>query len=180
MAKRTFAVLLVAWALGFPGPQTSAREISIDGCAKLARAVYSEVYAAAAYGPGWSGPWLINSDRGDIVVCKHASKTVSRAYTSAMLSAGIDVLWSGGDNDPGDYCLGAFLSQCYPNRYPLDTSMSVTTQRYVQNSWTAVMQSVMREMHNPISSNEVRFRDDDLRLRLGLSLRSLGGRGEAF
>jgi hypothetical protein len=58
--------------------------------------------------------------------------------------------------------------------------MSVTTQRYVQNSWSAVMQSVMREMYNPISSDEVRFRDDDLRLRLGLSLRSLGGRNDAY
>ncbi len=180
MAKRTFAVLLVTCALGFSGPQASAREVSVDGCATLARAVYSEVYSAAAYGPGWSGPWLINSDPGDIVVCKQASKTVSRAYTSAMLGAGIDIVWRGSDNDPGDYCLSAFLSQCYPDRYPLDTSMSVTTQRYVQNSWTAVMQSVMREMHNPISSNEVRFSDDDLRLRLGLSLRSLGARGEAF
>lgn len=151
--------------------------VSVDGCAKLARVIYAEVSAATIYGPGRSGPWLIDLGQGDISVCTHAAKTVSQAFTSAMLSAGLSVSWQQDDRDDipdrGHYCLSAFLSQCYPDRYPLTSIASSADSMLVQKSWAVVSQAVMREMYNPISSDEVRFRDSDLKLRIGLSLRSV-------
>ena len=107
-----------------------------------------------------------------ISVCEHAAKTVSNAFTSAMSSAGIDVSWSRGATQSGDYCWGHFLSQCYPDRNPLDAPTIDGSGAFVQQSWSIVSQAVMREMYNPHSSDEVRFRDSDLRLRIGLNLRS--------
>ena len=176
MAKRIFAALISALVLGLATPQTQAQlsPIVVDGCAKLARVVYTEVSAAAVYGPNRAGPWSINLGQGELSVCGNTAKTVSQAFTSAMLSAGIAVSWPRDYTDPGDYCLSHYLSQCYPNRNQVLYSMIGTDSAFVQQSWSIVSQSVMREMYNPFSSDEVRFRDDDLKLRLGLSLRSIG------
>jgi hypothetical protein len=176
MAKRIFAVLISVLVLGLATsqPQAQLSPIVVDGCAKLARVVYTEVSAAAVYGPNRAGPWAINLGQGDLSVCKHTAKTVSQAFTSAMLSAGIEVSWAGDNTDSGDFCLSFYLSQCYPDRNPLSNSIIGTDSRFVQKSWAVVSQSVLREMYNPFSSDEVRFRDDDLKLRLGLSLRSIG------
>jgi len=179
MAKRTFATLTVLLLTGLPVEQVNAQviPIAVDGCAKLARIVYSEVSSAAVYGPGRSGPWLIEQAPGDISICKHAAKTVSQAFTSAMMSSGLDVNWRRdwdyGVPNLGDYCLSGFLSQCYPERAPLSSIASSADATLVNKSWAVVSQTVMREMYNPISSDEVRFRESDLRLRLGLSLRSM-------
>ncbi len=176
MAKRIFAALISALVLGLATPQTQAQlsPIEVDGCARLARVVYSEVSAAAVYGPNRAGPWSITLGQGELSVCGHTAKTVSQAFTSAMLSAGIDVSWPSDNTDPGDYCLSHYLSQCYPDRNRVSYSMNGADAAFVQKSWSVVSQSVMREMYNPFSSDEVRFRDDDLKLRLGLSLRSIG------
>jgi len=183
MAKRIFAVLLILVVAGFRASPSRAQPISVavDGCAKLARVVYAEVSAAALYGPGSSGPWVIDQGLGDIAVCAHVAKTVSRAFTSAMMSAGLEVSWPrdsyDGTADRGDYCLSGFLSQCYPNQSPpLSNSFQAASDTLVRTSWAVVSQAVMREMHNPFSSDEVRFRDKDLKLRIGLSLRSVGDR----
>ena len=175
MAKRIFAALFVALAVGVPASDARAqlKPITVDGCAKLARVVYAEVSSAALYGPQKSGPWLIDIGRGDIAVCDHTAKTVSRAFTSAMQSAAIDVSWGRSPGTNGDFCWGGFISQCYPDRNPLDSPTFDGSSSFVQQSWSVVSQAVMREMYNPISSDEVRFRDSDLQLRLGLSLRSV-------
>ncbi|MDH5499568.1 MAG: hypothetical protein OEY72_00540 [Gammaproteobacteria bacterium] len=183
MAKRMFAVLLISLAAGFPVDQSRAQQIpvSVDGCAKLARVVYAEVSAAAIYGPGDSGPWVIDQGPGDIAVCAHVAKTVSQAFTSAMISAGVEVVWQrdhyDGTADRGDFCLSGFLSQCYPNPSPpLSNSIHSANDTLIRSSWAVVSQAVMREMYNPFSSDEVRFRDNDLKLRIGLSLRSIDDR----
>lgn len=179
MAKRIFAALGISLMVAMPVSDTQAQltPITVDGCAKLARVIYSEVFSAAVYGPSKSGPWLIDQGQSDISVCSHTAKTVSRAFTSAMQSAGFGVNWrrdrDDRNRDLGDYCLSGFLSQCYPDRYPMTSIASSLDASLVQKSWAAVSQTVMREMYNPISSDEVRFRDTDLKLRLGLSLRSL-------
>ena len=176
MAKRTFAALIIPLVLGLAASQTHAQlsPIAVDGCAKLARVIYAEVSAAALYGPSRSGPWAINLARGDLSVCKHAAKTVSQAFTSAMLSAGIEVSWGPDNNRNGDYCWSGFISQCYPGRDRLGYAVVGLDSEFVSRSWAVVSQSVMHEMYNPFSSDEVRFRGDDLKLRLGLSLRSIG------
>ncbi len=180
MAKRIFAVLLISLIAGLPAGELRAQPIpvAIDGCAKLAKVVYAEVSAAAINGPGNAGPWVIDQGLGDIAVCSHVAKTVSQAFTSAMLSAGMEVSWHrdvyDGPPDRGDYCLSGFLSQCYPNQSPpLSNSIHGASNALVQKSWAVVSQAVMREMYNPFSSDEVRFRDNDLKLRIGLSLRSI-------
>lgn len=147
-----------------------ADEIRIDGCAELARIVYDEVQSSVRHGPGGAGPWYINPDQGEIHVCRTAAKTVSRAFTQAVQSAGVDFHW-GGLMDQGDYCLGHYLSQCYPNTRSLPgTGLGAGS---VGPIWLKVSQTVRSEMYNPYSSDEVRFRADDLRLRLGLSLRTV-------
>jgi len=176
MAKRIFAALISALVLGLATSQTQAQlsPIVVDGCAKLARVVYTEVSAAAVYGANRAGPWSINLGQGELSVCGHTAKTVSQAFTSAMLSAGIGVSWPRDEISNGDFCWSGFLSQCYPERDRLSYSGFGADAAFVQQSWSVVSQSVMREMYNPFSSDEVRFRGDDLKLRLGLSLRSVG------
>jgi len=178
MARRAFATLLLSLLSTFAASDTRARpiEVTVDGCAMLARAIYSEVSSSAIYGPGNAGPWLIDQKRGDVVLCEHVAKTVSQAFTSAMLSAGIDVSWRRGrDDSRGQYCLSAFLSQCNPARYRASGGASSANDSVVQKTWAIVARAVMREMYNPISSDEVSFRSNDLKLRLGLSLRSING-----
>ncbi len=178
MAKRNFAPCLAAVAasllLAAAGTaQADLRPVEIDGCAHLARVVYQEVSAAAIYGPGQSGPWLIEANRGDIQECTTVARTVSRAFTSALQSAGIRVRWMNGTIESGDFCASGFLSQCYPDRGgPGGGGLDLDNQ-IVQRSWSIVSQTVMREMYNPISSDQVRFQDGDLKLRMGLSLRSV-------
>ena len=148
----------------------TAEAIKIDGCAELARIVYDEVQSSVLHGPAGAGPWYINPGQGEIHVCRTAARTVSRAFTLAAQSAGLTVDWDerrGG----GRYCLSGFLSQCYPGTRSL--SGSVGGYSPLGPIWLRVSQAVMSEMYNPYSSDEVRFRTDDLRLRLGLSLRSI-------
>ncbi len=175
MAKRIFAALIVASVLMLPGaePQAQNKLIAIDGCAKLARVIYSEVSTAALYGPSRSGPWTINLGKSDLEVCEHTAKTVTRAFTSAIRNAGLPVSWGISGNRNGDYCLSGFISQCYPDRDRLRYSSIGYGTDFVARSWSVVSQAVMREMYNPFSSDEVRFRDEDLKLRLGLALRSV-------
>lgn len=147
-----------------------AEEIRIDGCAELARIVYDEVQSSVLRGPGGAGPWFINPGQGEIHVCRTAAKTVSRAFALAVQSAGVPFRW-GDPMDRGDYCLGHYLSQCYPGTR--STPGTGLQRDPVGPIWFKVSQAVMNEMHNPYSSDEVRFRADDLRLRLGLSLRTV-------
>ncbi len=175
MAKRNVAALVVAAVLAMATSEARAQQmpIAVDGCAQLARVIYAEVFAATLYGPGKSGPWIIDSGRGDIAVCTHTAKTVSRAFSAAMMSAGIEVYWGHETGDRDNYCLSGFLSRCYPNRGTRFFVGHNANTALVQKSWAVVSQSVMRAMHNPFSSDEVRFRNNDLKLRIGLSLRSI-------
>jgi hypothetical protein len=179
MANRMIALAfmsMLAMPLAMP-VHAQFTPVLVDGCAKLARVIYSEVSAAATYGPVKSGPWLIDLGQGEISICTHAAKTVSRAFTSAMTGAGYDVTWhrdlDGKMGGTGDYCLNAFLSQCSPDRYPPSNLLSSSEPAFVSKTWTVVSDIVTREMYNSFSSDEVRFRDDDLRLQIGLSLRSV-------
>lgn len=165
-------VMVVAGALA---PVSNVRaqhvSVSVDGCAELARAVYGEVSSAAIHGLQRGGPWVISQPHEHVSVCETTARTVSRAFTQAMASAGIQVQWGLPEvpPSPGDFCLSAFLSQCYPDLYPLGQTDAV----FVQSSWAVVSQSVMRAMANPFSSDEVRFRPNDLKLRIGLAMRSV-------
>lgn len=172
MAKSMFATLASLLASFVFMGQTIAMEIPVrvDGCAVLARAVYSEVSAAAFFGPGRSGPWPIAAGQGEISICTTTAKTVSRAFTAAMSSAGYEIDWGGGVAEPDGYCLNRYLSRCHPNR---DGRQIPDDGAVVQEFWSVVSRSVMRQMYNSFSSDEVRFRGGDLKLQLGLSLRTV-------
>ncbi len=176
MAKRTFAALMALSVLVLPAAAAEAqlKPAAVDGCAKLARVIYSEVSMAALYGPSRGGPWNIDLGQGDLEVCEHAAKTVTRAFTSAMQVAGFSVSWGPDRNQNGDFCWSGFISQCYPGRDRVAYLSDGTDPEFVNRVWATVSQAVMREMYNPFSSDEIRFRDDDLKLRLGLALRSVG------
>ncbi|HNP64595.1 MAG TPA: hypothetical protein PKH39_11735 [Woeseiaceae bacterium] len=176
MAKRTFAALITLSVLVLSGVTAEAqlKPVAVDGCAKLARVIYSEVSAAALYGPARGGPWTIDLGQGDLEVCEHAARTVTRAFTAAMQVAGIGVSWGPDRNQNGDFCWSGFISQCYPNRDRVDYLSRGPDAEFVTRAWATVSHTVMREMYNPFSSDEIRFRDDDLKLRLGLALRSVG------
>ena len=70
MAKRMFATLIyLAMVMLFAiNAQAQPGPISVDGCAKLARVIYSEVSSAAMYGPGKAGPWMIEQGQGGQIV----------------------------------------------------------------------------------------------------------------
>ena len=175
MAKRTIAALIAASVLGLSDASVAAqlKPAAVDGCAKLARVIYAEVSMAALYGPSRGGPWTIDIGQGDLEVCEHAAKTVTRAFTSAMQVAGIGVSWGPDRNQNGDFCWSGFISQCYPNRDRVAYLSSSSDLDFATRAWATVSHVVMREMYNPFSSDEIRFRDDDLKLRLGLALRSV-------
>ncbi len=175
MAKRIFAVVIAAVFATVPLHQTFAESASyeVDGCAKLARVIYAEVSAAAMYGTDRAGPWSLDTGSDELSICETTAKTVSQAFTSAMASAGIDVTWHRNSTRNGDFCWSGILSQCYPDRERLGFSALGSDEDVVRKSWSIVSQAVMREMYNPYSSDEVRFRDGELQLRLGLSLRSV-------
>lgn len=173
MLKWNAVIFMVVASALTPVSNAHAQQVPVlvDGCAELARAVYDEVSGAAIYGAHRGGPWVISQRHEHVSVCETTTRTVSRAFTQAMASAGIEVRWTAPEAGPGpgDICQSAFLSQCYPDRYPLGQTDAV----FVQSSWAVVSQSVMRAMANPFSSNEVRFRPNDLRLRIGLAMRSV-------
>ncbi len=172
MLKGTFAAALML-AAGVAAAQSA--EIKSDGCAELAKVVYSEVQSSALYGPGQSGPWVIDSVQGDVRSCSTVAKTVSQAFTSAMQSVGEEVWWGEIPDARGDACLSHYLSQCYPNRGSFAATLSFADGASVAERWAEVTRNVMREMHNPYSSDEIRFRPGVLKLRLGLSLRNMPG-----
>ncbi len=175
MLNERFAILACsALATGLYGT-AGAQEVDVtaDGCAELARAVYDEVAAAAVAGPQRSGPWVIGRHFQGVSVCRSATKTVSGAFRLAMASVGVEVRWSDEPMDPGDYCLSGFLAQCYPRRVTMTSGSSNPNALMVHQAWSVVSQAVMRTMANPYSSNEVRFDPDQLRLQLGLVLRTI-------
>ena len=177
MAKWNFAALAATAVLALSSGDVRAQKIAVtlDGCAVLARTVYEEVWAAAAYGPGSSGPWQINPPQDRRYECDTVATTVSRAFTAAMAGAGFEVRWGTEPHDRGDFCLSMYLSQCYPDRGNDVAAYGNVNGKFVRRSWSVVSQTVMREMANPYSSDEVRFNDENLRLRLGLGLRSVDG-----
>lgn len=175
VVKKNLTVLAGIVACYAASGHCDAKEIpvGVDGCAVLARAVHSEVSAAALFGPGKSGPWVIDTGRGDIVMCTTTARTVSRAFTSAMSTAGYAVSWDGVITDPRAYCIRSFLSNCFPNRNERLPGAGDADAAFVHETWRVVSASVMRQMYNPYSSDEVRFRVSELKLQLGLSLRSV-------
>lgn len=171
------ALVIALLAASSSSAAASLDDYSVDGCAVLAQIIYTEVQSAARYGPGRAGPWRIQGGEGDVEVCEHAAKTVTRAFTSAWLSAGVSIRWHHGERNAEAHCRGVFLSRCDPEFESVFMATLSNASNKVESSWVVVSKATMDDMYNPLSSDIVSFRADDLKLRLGLSLRSIGARG---
>ncbi len=164
MAKRNFAALMLA-SMGALIVTNNARGqepfIGVDGCAVLAQLVYSEVTEAAWYGPSRFRPWTNNAGETKVSICNQTTRTVSKAFTSAMTSIGSEVRWGHQYVEPGDYCLSGFLEQCYPGRYPVDSPA---------DTWIAVSKTVQQAMPRGTGSDQSVFSSEAMRLALRSAL----------
>ena len=164
MDKRNVATFMLVGicALAISG-QARAEQARRDaaGCSVLADIIYSEVTAAI-----WRGPQALGSVTDErashgIAVCAQTSRTVSKAFSAAMISVGADFRWDDAPPHPGDYCLSGFLAQCYPGRYPLQSPVG---------RWGAVSGTVQRAMPLGVASDQSIFSRDALRLALRAAL----------
>ena len=164
MNNRDFAafMLVCVCALAISGQARAEQSRGhAEGCTVLAEIVYSEVTAAI-----WRGPHALGSVTDErashgIAVCAETSRTVSKAFSTAMLSVGADFHWDDAPPHPGDFCLSGFLEQCYPDRYPLQSPVS---------SWSAVSATVQRAMPLGVASDQSVFSQDALRSALRAAL----------
>ena len=132
-----------------------------EGCTVLAEIIYSEVTAAIWRGPHALGSVSDERSSHGIAVCAQTSRTVSKAFSTAMLSVGADIRWDDAPPHRGDSCLSGFLEQCYPDRYPLGSPAS---------SWSAVSATVQRAMPLGVASDQSLFSQGALRLALRAAL----------
>jgi hypothetical protein len=163
MAKRNFAALLLAIIVAV-STNTRADQafMGADGCAVLAQVVYTEVTAAA-----WGSspvPSFLDSEplRTEVSVCNRTAHTVSEAFALAMTSVGSGFSWDYPTGDPGDYCWGGFLDQCYPQRAPLGIEA---------NAWTAVNETMRYAMPTGSASDQSVFSGGAMRKALRMALR---------
>lgn len=165
MAKRNFAALFfagiaaVAFSANVRADQVFA---GADGCAVLAQLVYSEVTAAAWGTPVDHSASLGDTTRTDISICNRTARTVSKAFALAMTSIGSDVQWTYPSGDPGDYCWGGFLEQCYPQRAPLGAEAG---------TWAAVSGTIHYAMPGGQATDRSVFSQSAVRQALRSALR---------
>ena len=164
MAKRKFAALMLAsiGALAFTNNVRAGEPfIGVDGCAVLAELVYTEITAAAWYGPGDFSAWPRSPGATDITICNQTARTVSKAFTSAMTSIGKEVRWGLPSINPGDVCQSGFLEQCYPDRYPFDAP---------NNTWGTLSKIVQQAMPFGSASDQAIFSSEAMRRALRSAL----------
>ena len=167
MSKRDFVAFMLVGvcALAISGQARAEQSRRhADGCTVLADIIYSEVTEAI-----WRGPQALGSVSDErashgIAVCAETSRTVSKAFSTAMISVGADIRWDDAPPHPGDFCLSVFLEQCYPDRYPLQSPVS---------SWSAVSDTVQRAMPLGVASDQSVFSEGALRRALRTELRRL-------
>jgi len=168
MNKRDFVAFMLVGvcALAISGEARAEQSRRhAEGCTVLADIVISEVTAAI-----WRGPHALGSVTDErashgIAVCSQTSRTVSKAFSTAMISVGADFRWEDAPPHRGDFCLSGFLEQCYPDRYPLQSPVS---------SWSAVSATVQRAMPRGVASDQSVFSRNALRRALRAELRRLG------
>ena len=164
MDKRDFAAFMLVGvcALAISGQARAEQSRRhAEGCTVLAEIIYSEVTAAIWRGPHALGSVSDERSSHGITVCAQTSRTVSKAFSTAMISVGADIRWDDAPPHPGDFCLSGFLEQCYPDRYPLQSPVG---------SWSAVSATVQRAMPFGVASDQSIFSQGALRLALRAAL----------
>lgn len=170
MAKRNFAALMLLSITTIVAANNSRAHDAFnaaDGCAELARLVHAEVTSNAWDTPDVITPMLDDAGDANFSICIQTTRTVSKAFASAMTSIGTPVRWGYPGIEPGDVCLSVYLDQCYPNRNRLGG-----TTRF----WSAVSKTVKQAMPYGEATDLSIFNASTLRqaLRSALADRAAG------
>jgi hypothetical protein len=172
MLIRTISCVFILLAASMPltapaSPQQAL--VGVDGCAILASVVYTEVTQARLGYSSGPGADLLYAGQDEITLCNQSTRSVTRAFTSALRHTNIHVTWGFHTGYSGDYCLSHFLSQCYPRGNPAMPSLSKSERSFVIRSWQAVHDSVQYRMAQYPGRDVARFQADEL----GRSIRRL-------
>ena len=174
MAKRNFASLFLiavtgislAPAASFAQPATG----NADGCTILAELVYTQVVSSGLSRPGGFAAVPETLSRDEMTVCHETTRVTSEAFTAALVQMNIYVTWSGYPGNSGDYCYSHYLSQCYPERDPLDAFATIAESVFLRDTWRAVQNTVGQKMTNRLASDTARFNAGEIRSSLHDSL----------
>ena len=148
--------------------------IGVDGCAILASVVYTEVTQARLGYSSAPRADLFYAGRDEVTLCNQSTRSVTRAFSSALRGMNIYVTWGFHTGYSGDYCLSHFLSQCYPRGNPAMPDLSKSEQSFVMQSWRAVHDSVQPRMAHYPGSDVVRFEAADLGRSIRRSVVAVG------
>ena len=163
------AMLTILMTSGDPA-HAQARVGGIDGCTLLAALVYSEVTHAGAvrsHGPGgtfeYTGP-------GEVKICDHAARAVTRAFSKSLQDLNIYVSWGRHFPNSGDYCDSHYLDQCYPSSHPYMPPMTDGDYAFVMNNWRAIVMALAPTMSGGTEVGVSHFDQGKLRQSLRRSL----------
>lgn len=179
MAKGKIAtgvVLLLASISTFAQPGRSD-----DGCALLGKLVRNSVHLAATqYGLERPRHRLAGGARAGIAaatprqVCSNTTEATTRAFRQALAGLNLQIRWNAPMN-PGDYCLSADLSQCYPGSESGDR-IAPNLLAFVYDAWNGVRHGVASQMPFGAASGVSQFTAASLDSALSSSLsRSVDG-----
>lgn len=160
------AGISLAPATSFAQPATG----DTDGCTILAELVYTQVVSSGLSGPGGFAAVPETLSRDEMTVCHETTRVTSEAFTAALVQMNIYVTWSGYPGNSGDYCYSHYLSQCYPERDPLDAFATMAESVFLRDTWRAVQNTVGQKMTNRLASDTARFNAGEIRRSLQDSL----------
>jgi hypothetical protein len=166
----------LAAALALSAASANARErVNADGCQVLENAVFAAVLAAS---DGARRPAAGRQRSTATVRCTDSARAVSTGFTRAMLGRNVYLGWTSPDRQPGDMCLSADLSQCYPNRSPY-VAMSAGDALFVADTWNAIRLAVGNTLPQGYAADTAVFAPAGLARTLDLELaRGLRGRAQ--
>ena len=174
MAKSNFATLFLTAMTGiWLAPATSFAQSATgnaDGCTILAELVYTQVVSSGLSGPGGFAAVPETLSRDEMTVCHETTRVTSEAFTAALVQMNIYVTWSGYPGSSGDYCYSHYLSQCYPERDPLDAFATMAESVFLRDTWRAVQNTVGQKITNRFASDTARFNAGEIRRSLHDSL----------
>ncbi len=174
MAKKNFAsFLLIAVASITLAPVTSIAQPAVgaaDGCRILAELVYAQVVGSGLSGPGRFAVAPEPLGRDEMTVCHETTRVTSEAFTAALAQMNIYATWSRYPGGSGDYCASHYLSQCYPDRDPLDTFATMAESVFLHDAWRAVQQTVGQRITSRFAGDTARFNAGEIRRSLQDSL----------
>ncbi len=161
MTNRIFISVLAFASAGLLAADAGAasRANTSNGCDALRRVVESQL---AAWSLAKDGQRIVrNASRqapkpDSPQYCASTAAATSAGFSTAMLAAGIPVLWGRDRIQPGDHCYSHDLSQCYPS-VGSGSLPSALQLGFVNDAWKAVSRSVVDVMSYGAASDMAVF-----------------------